>query len=84
MATGGKTISKHQVELISRTGCTPIIAFDKDVEEDELRHIADMFMDGITVYAVIDKDNLLDEKESPMDREDAWTTLYKDYVFKLK
>ena len=43
-----------------------------------------MFMDGISVYAVIDKDNLLAEKESPMDRSDAWSTLYKDYVFKLQ
>jgi DNA primase len=84
VSTGGKTISKYQVELITRTGCTPIFAFDKDVEEDELQDIANMFVDGISVYAVIDKDNLLDEKESPMDRQDAWERLYKDCVFKLK
>lgn len=84
VSTGGKTISKCQVELITRTGCTPIIAFDQDVEEDELRDIADMFMDGVSVYAIIDKDKLLDEKESPMDRQDVWETLYKDCVFKLK
>lgn len=84
VATMGKTISKYQVELITRTGCTPIFAFDKDVEEEELNDIADMFMDGVQVYAVMDTDNLLDEKESPMDREDVWNKLYKDYVFKLK
>lgn len=84
VATGGKTISRTQIELITRTGCTPILALDKDVEEDELRKIADMFMDGIPVYAVIDTDNLLEEKESPMDREDVWRKLYNDYVYKLK
>jgi len=84
VSTGGKTISKYQVELITRTGCAPILAFDKDVEEDELQDIANMFIDGINVYAVIDKDNLLDEKESPMDRQDVWERLYKDCVFKLK
>lgn len=84
VSTGGKTLSKYQVELITRTGCTPIIAFDKDVNEDELQDIADMFMDGVSVYAVIDKDNLLDEKESPMDRSDVWDTLYKECMFRLK
>ena len=84
VSTGGKTISKYQVELITRTGCTPVIAFDQDVDEDELQNIASMFMDGVSVYAVIDKDKLLNEKESPMDRQDAWNKLYKDYVFQLK
>ena len=63
VSTGGKTISKYQVEEITRTGCTPIFAFDKDVDEEELQNIASMFMDGITVYAIIDNDNILDEKE---------------------
>lgn len=84
VSTGGKTISKYQVELITRTGCIPIIAFDKDVDENELQDIANMFMDGVSVYAVIDKHNLLDEKESPMDRHDIWEILYKDCVCKLK
>lgn len=84
VSTGGKTISKHQVELIARTGCSPIFAFDKDVQEDELKQIANMFADGINVYAIIDADNLLNEKESPMDREQVWRTLYKDFVYKIK
>ena len=54
VSTAGKTISKHQVELITRTGCTPILSYDKDVQEEELKEIAEMFMDGISVYAIID------------------------------
>lgn len=84
VASGGKTISKYQIELITRTGCIPVFAFDEDVNMDELKQIANMFIDVIPVYAIIDKDNLLNEKESPMDREEVWRTLYKDYVFKLK
>jgi len=84
VATMGKTISKYQVELISRTGCIPIFAFDKDVEKEELNKIADMFIKNMNVYAVIDTGNLLEEKESPMDREEIWNKLYKDYVFQLK
>ena len=84
VSTGGKTISKYQVELITRTGCTPIFAFDKDVQEDELKSIADMFIDGISVYAIIDKDNILEEKESPSDNVDKWRHLSKNNVYKIK
>ena len=83
VSTGGKTISKYQVEEIIRTGCTPILALDKDVGEDELKNIASMFMDGIDVYAIIDKDNILDEKESPSDNPKKWSYLVKNNVYKI-
>lgn len=84
IGTGGKTISKYQIELITRTGCTPILALDKDVEEDELKEIANMFMDGISVYAIIDRDNILDEKESPCDNPQKWQHLIKNNIYKIK
>ena len=84
VSTMGKTISKHQVELITRTGCTPILSYDKDVDEDELRDIADMFMDGISVYAIIDTQGLLDEKESPMDSAEKWRILSNECIYKIK
>lgn len=84
VSTGGKTISKYQVELITRTGCTPIFAYDKDVEADELKEIAAMFMDGITVYAIIDKENVLDEKESPSDNPEKWAYLVKNHIYKIR
>jgi DNA primase len=83
ISTGGKTISKTQVELIVRTGCTPIFAYDKDVQEDELQEIASMFMDGISVYAIIDKDNILDEKESPSDNAEKWSKLVKNHIYQI-
>lgn len=83
VSTGGKTISKTQIELIVRTGCTPIFAYDKDVQEDELQEIASMFMDGISVYAIIDKDNILDEKESPSDNPEKWNVLTKNHIYQV-
>lgn len=84
VSTGGKTISKYQIELITRTGCVPVFAFDEDVKEDELEDIANLFIDGVSIYAVIDRDGLLEEKESPMDRQDVWRELYKNNVYKIK
>ena len=84
VSTGGKTISKYQIELITRTGCTPILALDKDVEEEELKNIANMFMNGVAVYAIIDKDNILDEKESPSDNPQKWQHLIKNNIYKIK
>ena len=84
VSTGGKTISKYQVEMIVRTGCTPIFAFDKDVTEEELMNIASMFLNGISVYAIIDKDNILSEKESPSDNPDKWMKLVTDHLYQLK
>jgi DNA primase len=81
VSTGGKTISKYQVEEIIRTGCTPILALDKDVDEEELKKIASMFMDGIAVYAVIDKENILDEKESPSDCPEKWGKLVNNHIY---
>ena len=83
VSTGGKTISKYQVEEITRTGCTPIFAYDKDVQEDELQEIASMFMDGIFVYAIVDKDNILNDKESPSDNPEKWNILVKNYIYQI-
>lgn len=83
VSTGGKTISKYQVEEITRTGCTPILALDKDVDEEELENIASMFMGGVTIYAIIDKDNILDEKESPSDNPEKWLKLVNSHIYKI-
>lgn len=83
VATCGKTISKTQIELIVRTGCAPVFLFDKDVKFEELQSIADNFMDGIDVYAVIDTEDILDEKESPTDNIDKFNKLIQN-IQKIK
>lgn len=84
VSTSGKKISKSQVELIIRTECTPIFSYDEDVTEDELKNIADMFMDGIVIYAIIDYEHILDEKESPSDDIKKWRYLNDNHIYKIK
>lgn len=84
VSTGGKTISKYQVEEITRTGCTPIFAYDKDVDEDELQSIANLFMNGVSVYAMIDKDNILGEKESPSDDYIKWYKMMENNIYQIR
>lgn len=84
VSTGGKTISKYQVELITRTGCTPVFAYDQDVCEEELQEISSMFMDGVPVYAIIDREDILNEKESPSDCPGKFKHLVQNHVYKIK
>ncbi len=84
VSTSGKKISKSQVELITRTGCIPIFAYDEDVTEDELKNIADMFMEGIVIYAIIDREHILNEKESPSDNMKKWKYLNDNFIYKIK
>lgn len=83
VSTGGSKVSKKQVELLTRLAVKIVFCFDKDVGEEELQDIANRFMDGIDVYAVIDKDNVLDEKESPSDNPKKWSYLIKNNIYKI-
>lgn len=54
VATGGKTISGAQVEMLTRL-CVPIVfLFDKDVLPEELESLSNRFIAGTAVYAAID------------------------------
>ena len=84
VATGGKKISRCQIDKLTRL-CVPIIfAFDKDVGEKELEDIANKFVTGTEIYAIIDTDNILNEKESPMDNIDKFKKLIKNNLYKIK
>lgn len=84
VATGGSKITKHQINMLTRLGVQIIFAYDKDIEESELDDIADQFVDGVPVYAIIDRDGLLGEKESPSDNSDKWRHLVRTNVYKIK
>lgn len=83
VSTGGSKVSKKQVELLTRLSVKIVFCFDKDIGEEELRDIADKFMDGIDVYAMIDKDNILGEKESPSDDPKKWKHLIKNSIYNI-
>lgn len=83
VATGGKQISRTQIDKLTRLCVDIYFVFDKDVELDELQEIANKFIDGVNIYAVYDTNNILDYKESPSDNKDKFFVL-KDNVIKLK
>lgn len=84
VATGGSKITSYQVNMLTRLGVQIIFAYDKDVNEEQLNNIANMFVDGVPVYAIIDKYNILKEKESPSDNADNWEKLIATNVYKIR
>lgn len=77
VSTGGKTISNQQIEMLSRMCVDVVLCLDKDVRLDELKNIGERFIGAVNVFAVVDQDGLLGEKESPSDDKDKWMELKK-------
>lgn len=75
VATGGKTISRQQIDLLSRLCDKVVLCLDSDVGEDELKSIANKFLGYVEVYIVVDENRLLVEKESPSDDPEKWKVL---------
>jgi DNA primase len=84
VATGGEKVSKCQIDKLSRLAVPICFAFDSDVSEEKIQSIADQFINGIEVYAIFDRDNLLEEKESPSDDLAKWKKLIKNNIYKIK
>lgn len=84
VATGGSKITKHQINMLVRLGVQIIFAYDKDIAEEDLLNIAEEFVNGVPVYAIIDKHDVLEEKESPSDNPEKWEKLAKNNVYKLR
>ena len=84
VSTGGSKVSKRQIEMLTRLGVKIIFCFDKDVTEDDLKNIAAGFVNGIPIYAVIDKDGILEEKESPSDNIEKWVKLVSNNIYQIK
>ena len=83
IALGGKSISKSQVELIVRTGCTPIIALDKGIDIDGVKAVASSFPDGMPIYYIYDNDNILSDKQSPCDEFNKFQYLMKHNIYNI-
>ena len=78
VATGGKRVSRVQIEKLTRLCCEVIFLFDKDVNREELELLANRFLNSVPLYAVIDNDNILDEKESPTDNPEKFQRLIQN------
>lgn len=77
VALSKKKVSENQRKLILSLQCDIVIALDKDVCYDEIKEIAEQFCDLTDVYIIMDTDNLLSEKDAPLDcGEMIWDELY--------
>lgn len=81
---GGKKISKCQIDKLTRLCVDIVFLFDKDVTQEELKSIADRFIDGVVIYAVIDTIGILNEKESPTDNPDKFKQLISKCKIRIK
>lgn len=74
---GGHSLSDWQITLIAQTGASKvIIAYDKDVPIEEITKEAKKIAPFRAVEYILDTENILEEKESPMDNPDKWIKLY--------
>lgn len=84
VATGGIKISRQQIEKLTRLGVDLIFVFDQGITKKDIEDIANKFVDGINIYYLWDKDNILKEKESPTDNKEKFEYLYKNCLYKIK
>ncbi len=79
VALSGHEISEEQVKILIGLNVEIIIALDKDVSQNEIRHICEKFYHIRSVSYIYDKWNLLKEKESPADKEDKIFNFLKKF-----
>ena len=83
VATGGKKVSQAQIDMLSRLCVEIVFCFDKDVEQSEIEELADRFIESVKIYALIDKKNILGEKESPSDNPDKFEKLLSENKYRI-
>ena len=84
VATGGKRVSRQQIDMLTRLCVDVVFLFDKDVSREELDTLAGRFIDEIHVYAVIDTVGILEEKESPTDDPKKFKRLISECIKRIK
>lgn len=69
VAVSGHEISDEQVKILIGLNCEIIIAFDKDIDIDHIRHCCEKFYGIRKISYIWDKYDLLGEKDSPADAQ---------------
>lgn len=73
-------LNPNQMKILARLGCRVVFALDKDVDVRKDRHI-ERLKNYVNCEYLIDKDNILGEKDSPVDKgEEVFRKLYGDRV----
>lgn len=73
-------LSPFQMKLLAKLGCNVVFALDKDVDVTKDHNIAKLKR-YVNVSYISDRQNLLDEKDSPVDKgEEVFKRLYEDRI----
>lgn len=78
VALSGKSMSDEQVRILSGLNVEVVIALDKDVDINEVRHLCEKFKNMRRVSYINDFLGILGDKDAPMDARN------KDYQFLLE
>ena len=77
----GKTMSDEQVRILIGLDAEIVLALDKDVDINEIRHICEKFYHIRPVSYIYDKWDLLDKKDSPADKSNKiYNFLFKHRI----
>jgi DNA primase len=68
VSLSGKNMSDEQARILIGLGTEVIIAMDKDVDINEVRHMCEKFYRIRPISYIYDKWDLLDKKDSPVDK----------------
>lgn len=80
----GCKMSKYQIELLTRLNVKVILALDKDRTIEDIKAECNKFLQQVPVWYIYDKDNVLDEKESPIDNWDKFQILKKNNTYRFR
>ncbi|MGV4321157.1 hypothetical protein [Bacillus mojavensis] len=86
VAVGSSEISPEQALMIKQLGMDIeiVLCYDKGITKDEIKKNAELF-NGRKVYAMFDVNDLLEDKNSPVDQGvDTWRKLHETSVFEIK
>ena len=73
-------VNPAQVKLLARLGCDVVFALDKDVDIREDFNISKL-KNYVNVFYLYDRDDLLNEKDSPVDQgKEVFLELYRNKV----
>ena len=75
VALSGHTLSDEQIRILAGLNVEIVIALDKDISVDEVRHMCEKFKNIRRVSYILDKWDILSAKDSPADASN------KDYQF---
>ena len=82
ISTETSKINDYQVRLLIKMGIKEVVfAYDNDVSINKIRENAKMLSRFTNTFAIQDRQHLLDEKDSPVDKgQKVWEELYESRV----